>query len=191
MKSIKETKEKVIYHLKITLRGSKPTIWRRIQVASDIKLSTLHDVIQITMGWEHSHLHQFIVDGVYYGEIFKGDFDTGDTEDEKKVKLFQVMEAPKSKIFYEYDFGDSWEHEIVLEEILPATAKKVPSVCLAGERACPPEDCGGVWGYEELLRVIKNPTDPDYEDRMEWLGDDFDPEVFDINEVNEILKLIK
>lgn len=190
MKTVKATKEKFIYQLKITLKGSKPAIWRRIQVASDINLSKLHDVIQIAMGWGQSHLHQFIIGGIYFGKIFKDDFDGGDMEDETKVKLFHVMEAPKSHILYEYDFGDSWEHKIVLEKILPTREKKIPFVCLAGERACPPEDCGGIWGYEELLRLIKNPKDPDYKDRMEWLGDDFDPEIFDINDVNEVLELI-
>ncbi len=178
-----------IYQLKVTLRGSKPPIWRRIQVPSDIRLGKLHQVLQIAMGWTDSHLHQFITAEGYYGTP---DPDFGmDVRSERTVPLNRVLQAPKDKIIYEYDFGDSWEHEVLLEKVLePDPAVRYP-ICLTGKRACPPEDCGGIWGYAELLETLASPDHPEHESILEWVGEDFDPEAFDPAEVNSRLARIR
>jgi len=175
------------YQLKVTLNDAKPPIWRRILVPSDIQLGELHVAIQIAMGWENSHLHQFVSGDIYYGvqdDEFSFDMEV---EDEYEYKLNELLKSEKEIIKYEYDFGDSWEHKVVLEKILPYENDKQLPRCIKGKRACPPEDCGGIWGYEELLGVLKDPEDPEYEDTVEWLGDDFDSEAFDIDETNEML----
>lgn len=175
---------KSIYQLKVTLVGAKPPIWRRIVVPSDIRLSDLHMVLQIVMGWEDAHLHQFEAGGVTYGthdDEFGMDMEV---EDEKKCKLHQVLRTEKNAMKYEYDFGDSWGHKVVLEKIMPYEKDRQLPRCIAGKRACPPEDCGGVWGYAEMLELLKHPEDPEHEERMEWLGGEFDPEKFDLGGVN-------
>jgi Plasmid pRiA4b ORF-3-like protein len=176
-----------IYQLKITLQGSKPSIWRRVQVANPIKLSKLHAIIQEVMGWENAHLHQFIINKNFYGVTFNDDFGGIKTLDENKYYLDQLITAPKSKFSYEYDFGDSWEHVILLEKILEPENDTVYPICIKGERACPPEDCGGIWGYEDMLETLGSESD-EKEEIMEWLGADFDPEAFDIDQVNWRLK---
>jgi hypothetical protein len=181
-----------IYQLKITLRHSKPSIWRRFLAPSDMNLAKLHHVIQEVMGWEDGHLHQFKVGNVYYGVTYPDDFDGApETRDEHKARLNMLVAKPKAKFVYEYDFGDSWEHEVVLEKILPPESGIKYPVCLDGKRACPPEDCGGVWGYDGLLETIKDPNHPEHEDMLEWLGGDFDPEKFDVEAVNKALRRIK
>ena len=184
------TKEvRTIYQLKVTLERSKPPIWRRILVPSNINLGQFHIVLQIVMGWENSHLHQFIVGQTFYGmtdDEIGADFGL-DIEDETQYRLDDLLTTEKSSLLYEYDFGDGWNHKVVLEKKLPYDkAAKLPS-CIKGKRACPPEDCGGVWGYEELLEVIKQPSHPEYDSMIEWLGGEFDPEEFDIEETNKVL----
>jgi hypothetical protein len=171
-----------IYQIKISLIGAKPPIWRTILVPSDLRLDAFHDVIQTVMGWRDCHLHQFIENNVYYG--IPDDKFGMEIEDEAKFKLFHLLKKEKDTIKYEYDFGDSWEHKILLEKILPYDGKTVLPVCIKGKRACPPEDCGGIWGYEELLETISNPKHPDHEDMLEWLGGEFDPEEFDLEQIN-------
>jgi hypothetical protein len=181
--SVKQLRE--IYQIKISLIGAKPPIWRTVLVPSNITLDEFHEVIQIAIGWLDCHLHQFIAHEKSYGfldEEFEFDFEM---EDETKYKLSQLLIKEKDALIYEYDFGDSWEHQVILEKILPFDTKTLLPVCIKGKRACPPEDCGGVWGYEELLEVISNPENPDYEEMLEWVGDDFDSEEFDIDDVNE------
>ena len=173
---------KNIYQIKISLIGAKPPIWRTVLVPSNLKLAAFHDVIQVAMGWTDSHLHQFIANNVFYG-IPDDDFEL-EMEDESKYKLSQLLKKEKESIIYEYDFGDSWEHKILLEKILPFDTKMALPVCIKGKRACPPEDCGGIWGYEELLKTISDPKHPDYENMLEWLGGEFDPEEFDLEEIN-------
>jgi len=179
-----------VYQLKITLSGSKPSIWRRVQVDSHIKLSKLHDIFQEVMGWEDSHLHQFIINKVRYGEPYDDDFGMNKMQDEKKFWLDQVIIAPKSKFIYEYDFGDGWEHTVSLEKIVEPDAAAHYPFCTAGARACPPEDCGGIWGYEELLETLKTDGE-DKAELIEWLGGEFDPELFDIERLNWRLKKLK
>ena len=175
-----------IYQIKISLIGAKPPIWRTVLVPGDIGLADFHEVIQATMGWTNSHLHQLIANQVFYG-IPDDDFEL-EMEDENQYKLSQLLTKEKESLVYEYDFGDSWEHKISLEKILPSDPKIALPVCLKGKRACPPEDCGGIWGYEELLQTISNPKHPDHKEMLEWLGGEFDPEEFDLEEINEDLE---
>ncbi len=177
-----------IYQIKITLQGSKPPIWRRILISDAIKLDEFHEVIQIVMGWENYHLHQF-----RHGEIFYGvpneDFDDSGLElkDETKYKLSDLLKAEKSSVMYEYDFGDGWEHKIVLEKILPFDSTIQLPQCIKGKRACPPEDCGGIWGYESLLESLNDKKHLEHEDMLEWLGEEFDAEYFNLDEINALL----
>jgi len=186
-----QSKNAGIYQLKITLRESKPPIWRRIQVKSNITLAKLHDIFQIVMGWTDSHLHQFIIHGVEYG-VPHPDYDYDmDMEDEKHFKLGKLISAEKERFVYQYDFGDGWEHEILVEKILPIEEDLHYPICLKGNRACPPEDCGGIGGYSDFLEAIEDVKHPEHNDMLEWIGGKFDPEEFDIEKTNKKLKRIK
>jgi hypothetical protein len=174
------------YQLKITLKGAKPPIWRRLLIADSVSLPQLHRAIQIAMGWTDSHLHQFVVGGECYG-VPDPDFGDIDTLDERPVKLGQIMTSEKDSILYEYDFGDGWEHKITLEKILPFEQKAVLPRCVTGKGACPPEDVGGIWGYAEFLKAIGDPSHPEHEDYLEWVGGEFDPQRCDVDEKNALL----
>lgn len=171
-----------IFQFKITLIDSKPAIWRRIQVR-DCTFTQLHHHIQAAMGWTNSHLHQFHLGGVLIGnprhlELHPGEFRGLDSS---KVTLRQLLAGGKGnwKLRYEYDFGDGWEHQVTLEKRLdPEPGVKYPR-CVGGENACPPENCGGVWGFYEMLEAIKDPANERHEELLEWLGGDFDPSEFD------------
>lgn len=172
------------YQIKVALDDSKPPIWRRLLVSGDTRLSELHGIIQIAMGWTDSHLHQFISGGVFYGMPD----DEFDTEDETRYRLSNLLSAEKQKIKYEYDFGDSWIHTITLEKILPVDDSIGLPRCTAGKRAAPPEDCGGVWGYRDLLDILSDPEHPQYEEMLDWLGvDEFDPNHLDLKKINDEL----
>jgi hypothetical protein len=174
-----------VYELKVTLEGIRPPIWRRFRVRDDITLEELHDLLQEIMGWTNSHLHQFVVGGTYYGHR---DPELPPRQDEKKVLLRQVLEKPKDRLIYEYDFGDSWEHRVVLEQMLAHEPRARYPVVLAGKRACPPEDCGGVPGYYRLLEVLAAPRHPEHRDMVEWVGGSFDAESFDMGALNRALR---
>jgi hypothetical protein len=174
-----------VHQLKVVLRGAEPPIWRRLQVPASTTLAELHRVLQIAMGWEDYHLHQFDIGGVSYG-IDDGEGWGPAPKDERRAKLARV--APKGTRFtYEYDFGDSWEHDITVEVVLDAEDDKTYPVCVAGKRACPPEDCGGVWGYEEFLAVLADPHHDEHDRFLEWAGGEFDPEHLDLPTVNRAL----
>jgi hypothetical protein len=179
-----------IYRIKVTLRHISPPIWRRIEVAGDIKLGKLHRVLQIAMGWYDSHLHAFRVGHTTYGVPDPDAPVDMEMENERNVRLDQVT-AEGDKIIYEYDFGDGWEHELKVEWMLaPEPGVRYPRYT-EGRRACPPEDCGGPWGYERLLEVLRDPKHEEHEEMREWIGGDFDPEAFDLDEVNEALRHIR
>ena len=175
---------KRVYQIKVTLRGTKPPIWRRLQVFSDITLYRLHTILQVAMGWTDSHLHQFWASGIYYG--------TPDPElglarrNDRQVRLEEVLRKPKDRMLYEYDFGDGWEHDIVLEDVLAPHPKRRYPLVIAGKRACPPEDVGGVGGYYDFLEAIQNPKHPEHREMVEWWGGSFDPEAFDVQATNRI-----
>jgi hypothetical protein len=192
MPAAKQTTTSSIYQIKVTLRDSKPPIWRRIQVPADINLGKLHRILQVVMGWTDSHLHQFIVGDTYFGEPHPDYRDMGmDMRDEKRIKVHQIVRGEKFRFRYEYDFGDSWVHELLVEKILPPEPGVRYPICLKGKRACPPEDVGGVWGYDDFLEAISNPNHPEHDSMLEWVGDEFDPEAFDLDEVNEALRYVR
>ena len=175
-----------ILQIKITLKGSKPPVWRRIQVSSGTLLPNLHKIIQTVMGWTNSHLHQFEDGKTIYSMPTEDDWTPG--IDYSNLVIGKFLKKKGDTLVYEYDFGDGWEHILKLEEI-PDNGTEVP-VFLAGKRACPPEDCGGVWGYSNLLEILANPDHEEYESSLEWVGDDFDPDYLDIVEINELIERI-
>lgn len=169
----------VIFQLKITLCGIQPEIWRRVLAPGNIRLDMLHETIQGAMGWKDSHLHEFVVNGTTYGDPDNPPHGAFASECGTKTKLKFLDLRPGDKFIYRYDFGDDWTHEVMVEGILEAVPKETYPKCVAGERACPPEDCGGPPGYEHLLQVLGNPNDPEYEDLSAWVGGIFDAENFD------------
>ena len=178
-----------IYEIHIELLESDPSIWRRFAVRRDLTLAALHSVIQVVMGWKDSHLHAFVVGSVRYEEPGN---DLGfameqETIDERTVRLGDVAEGQGSSFLYEYDFGDGWRHQLEVRNLGEPEAGVRYPVCLGGERACPPEDCGGIGGYDDLLNAISDPRHEDHDDLREWLAADFDPEAFDLEAVNRIL----
>ena len=178
-----------IYQLKVTLRHVKPPVWRRILVRGDVTLYKLHQTLQIAMGWTDSHMHQFVVDGVFFGQP-DPDFDF-DVESERRTRLHDVVSGVKDKFSYEYDFGDGWEHEILVEDILQPEPRTRYPRCIKGKRNCPPEDIGGPWGYADFLEAIENEDHPEHEEYLEWIGGSFDPEAFDLEAVNDYLKEVR
>jgi len=180
----KSAKPAVVYQLKITLVDIKPTIWRQVQV-KDCTLAKLHDLILTCMGWDGYHLHAFEIGGEQYSEPDPDGM--MEARDERKVKLSQLVAKGYKKFSYTYDFGDNWDHTILVEKTLPSEPGVRYPRCIAGKRACPPEDCGGPWGYGEFLEAIRNPSHPEHEEMREWAGEEFDPEAFDLDAVNEEL----
>jgi hypothetical protein len=171
-----------VHCLKVVLQGTDPPVWRRILVRSNTNLADLHHILQRVMGWQDSHLHQFRVSNATYGPSDLADM-APRPKDEARARLATV--APVGgRLVYEYDFGDGWEHIIDVEKVLAANDGEVYPRCLAGERACPPEDCGGAWGYAEMLDTLDSGATPEREEMLEWLGDEFDPEHFDADVVN-------
>jgi len=188
MAASEQSLNKPIYQLKVTLRGSSPAIWRRFKVPGNISLHELHLILQVVMGWTNSHLYRFEIKGTEFGEPNPESSLYGlQIKDAKRTMLKKVAPQEKAKFIYEYDFGDSWKHEIMVEKILPTEPRICPPVCLGGKGACPPEDCGGIWGYTELLEIVRNRGHKRHAEVMEWLGEQFDPEEFDLGKVNEWL----
>jgi hypothetical protein len=179
-----------VYQVKITLDGLRPPVWRRVLV-KDCSLAKLHDLIQISMGWDDYHLHVFEIGGEQYGDREQwdqpGPWDDSEVGDERKVKLSQLVAGGIKKFRYVYDMGDNWEHTIQIEKELPAEAGVRYPRCTDGKRACPPEDCGGVWGYGGLLEALGNPRHAQHDELREWSGGEFDPEQFDPEAVNQEL----
>ena len=184
-----------IYELKITLLDSRPSIWRRIQVAN-CTLDELHECIQTAMGWANSHLHQFEIGQTRYADPSMSDdpYDDGSCKDSRVTLLADVLSQPRKglsyffgpwlkgfRLLYIYDFGDGWSHEIRLERVLQREPGISYPQCIAGARACPPEDAGGVRGYAHLLKVLANPRHAEYEELHAWAGD-FDSEQFSPDE---------
>ena len=175
-----------VYQFKLALVGIEPPIWRRIQVPDTYSFWDLHVALQDSMGWLDYHLHVFRVRGPGAGDCeqigipdddpFKGD---KPTLPGWEVPITRNFSGPGTTVPYEYDFGDGWKHELTLEAILPRQAGQKYPICVDGARACPPEDCGGVYGYENLLTVIQDPTNEEYERILEWLGGRYDPDGFD------------
>ncbi|GAB4363286.1 MAG: plasmid pRiA4b ORF-3 family protein [Calditrichia bacterium] len=183
---------KKIYQIQVALKHYRPKIWRRLLVPSDLFLADLHKIIQTAMGWTNSHLHQFIKDKRFYSKMEPEDELWRSPRiidyDKNKIRISDLLQAEKEKIIYEYDFGDGWEHDVILEKILPFDENLTYPLCVAGKRHCPPEDCGGPLGYAHMLEVLKNSKHKEYTMFRDWLRDDFDPDYFNIEEVNKFLR---
>ncbi|MFE5595104.1 plasmid pRiA4b ORF-3 family protein [Streptomyces sp. NPDC056549] len=176
-----------VHTVKVTLHGSEPPIWRRLQVSSPTTLQQLHHLIQAAFGWEDDHMWSFEAGRERYGVA---DRDLGIRSAASK-RLGDVAPIIGSRLGYTYDFGDNWEHDILVEAVETAEPGTAYPLCLTGRRACPPEDCGGVWGYDYLIEILADPHHDEHEERLEWLGldtaDQFDPAAFDLTEVNKAL----
>lgn len=206
-------KARSAYQLKVTVKGVRPPVWRRIVVPGRFDLEELHWAIQIAMGWTNSHLHQFVFKvppepirptdvarwmsgaadalrmAAIRGERVFSDpsFELEDVEDEARVRLDELGLSERDKFLYEYDFGDDWDHDVLVEKITPFERGATYPRCLAGRRRCPPEDCGGPWGYAEMLAALADVAHERHREFVEWIGADFDPEGFDLEAVNEAL----
>jgi Plasmid pRiA4b ORF-3-like protein len=178
-----------IYQLKVTLLGPRPPIWRQLLVPADLTLAQLHDVLQVAMGWQECHMHEFSAGGRYFGRPDPEDRFMGmpPVEDERRVRLSSLLRKIGAKVIYTYDLGDSWEHSIVLQKCLPAVPTLTYPICTGGKLASPPEDCGGIGGFYDLLDALKDPTHEQHEELQDWVGGDYDPEAFSIDPVNRML----
>ncbi|MHC5537135.1 plasmid pRiA4b ORF-3 family protein [Singulisphaera rosea] len=173
-----------VYQLKVKLKHIRPPIWRRLLVP-DCSLAKLHEIIQIAMGWESHHLYDFEVGGSHYSD--SSDMFDSDRKDARRAKLGRFAPEGKVKIHYTYDFGDNWQHDVLVEKVVPPEEGMTYPVCIGGKRACPPEDVGGPWGYMEFAEAIRDPEHERHEEYLEW-EDEFDPEAFSIEEVNVELR---
>lgn len=185
-KNVGTIKDRGIYQLKVTLPGISPPIWRRVQIAGDYSLAQLHRVLQVVMGWENYHLYMFRIGSKKYGPPDPDGIDDLGMVDAKRKRFAEVAPSVGATFTYVYDYGDDWEHELLLEAILmPEPAVTYPR-CLAGERRCPPEDVGGIGGYADYLEAMFDPSHEDHEEKMMWRGP-FDAETFSLEQVNRDL----
>ncbi|HXE63961.1 MAG TPA: plasmid pRiA4b ORF-3 family protein [Bryobacteraceae bacterium] len=178
-----------IYQIKVTLIGTNPPVWRRLLVRAELTLEQLHRVLQAAMGWEDCHLHEFHIGKQRFGkpDPMERAFGGPRTASERTALLSTLLGRVRAKAVYTYDFGDSWDHEIVVEKFLTSEPGRDYPVCLAGERRGPPEDCGGLPGFYNLLDAMSDPGHEQHEELIEWLGYRFDPEAFSVDEVNRRL----
>ena len=180
-----------LYQFKVTLKDFHPPIWRRFQVKS-CTLDKLHERIQTAMGWTNSHLNHFKIGEQYYGDplLMEEDFEEMGYEDSTTTKLDDILPRTGKpfRFEYEYDFGDSWHHEVLFEGCLRATPGTRYPVCIEGERACPPEDVGGTGGYARFLETIRDPDDEEYHDTLRWAGGSFDPAAFDADSATKRMR---
>lgn len=175
-----------VYTLTVTLRDVQPAVWRQVVVTSETPLPKLAQMLERVMGWESYHLHMFDVGGLLFGPQ-DDEFDSDHVIDERKITVKQVLPDVGARLRFDYDFGDGWEHDVVVDAIeSPQDGKRYP-ICLGGERACPPEDCGGVPGYEQVLAALADPSSDEHEHYAEWAGD-FDPGRFDLVAANRRLR---
>jgi hypothetical protein len=177
-----------VYQFKITLKRIKPPIWRRIQVPETYTFWDLHVAVQDAMGWTDTHLHHFEILNPTKGLKEEIGIPDEDFIDERILagwerKIADYFPSENNKADYIYDYGDNWEHMVKLEKILPREKGITYPVCVGGARACPPDDCGGTWGYEEFLEAIMDSNHERHEELLYWVGGDFDPEGFDIKDV--------
>lgn len=181
------TRSRTVHKVKVALRDARPPVWRRLEVPSGITLRELHDVIQAAFGWEDYHMWAFDSGPDRYGVA---DRELGIRSAASK-RLDQVASRTGGRLSYTYDFGDDWEHDILIEDVTDPEPGTAYPRCLTGRRACPPEDCGGMWGYGYLIEILADPHHEEHEDRLEWLGlnsaDQFDPAAFDAAQVNSAL----
>ena len=179
--------------LKIELRDVKPLVWRRLLVPETVTLAKLHLILQRAMGWTNSHLHEYEIARERYGVPDDEDDWPGakPLTDERRVRLKPLIEGGLRRFTYQYDFGDSWEHVIKVEDLIAPKSGMPPIVCLAGANACPPEDVGGCSGYAEFLEVLADPAHEEHAHMLSWAGGAFNPTAFDLAEINTNLAVFK
>lgn len=188
--SLEKTLVSPVYQLKISLVDSKPLIWRRVLVRGTIPLNRLHKVFQVVMGWADSHLHQFEIAGKRYGQK---DLDEEDMQlrDERRKRLSAFGLQEGDVFIYRYDFGDDWEHEVLVENRLTSEAELKNPVCLGGMNACPPDDSGGVHSYRGMLKALAQPEHESHEDVKQWIGGEWDATKFEAGSVTVRLRRIR
>ena len=183
--------EQTIYQIEVRLVGIEPKIWRRLQVPGEFSLAQLHQVLQIAVGWENSHLHRFTIGRRTFEQPAPAEYESECVaEDESQFRLREVLTHEGARAMYLYDFGDQWEHVMVVEMALQAEPGIRYPHCLEGERRCPPEDCGGVPGYLDLLEAIAHPRRRHSRELLVWAGGDFNPEEFSVSRVNRTLRQV-
>jgi hypothetical protein len=172
-----------IIQLKVTLRGVRPPVWRRLLMPGTMTLGQLHTAIQGAMGWRDGHLHVFDIGGEAFGDRRSVD----GIADEQRPTLNGLLKSSVVRFSYTYDFGDNWEHTVAFEKSAPAVEGQSYPACVGGKRNCPPEDCGGAWGYEQLLADLADPNSLEHANQIEWIGEDFDPNEFSQERANTVL----
>ena len=177
-----------IYRVHVSLRETDPPIWRLLELPSRTTLKQLHRMLQIAMGWEDSHLHEYIVNGQRYGTPDTLYDEPGDVVAETGVRLERLLPEPGTTMLYLYDSGDYWEHAIRLEAAFMADSSATYPRLVGGARSCPPEDCGGVRGYAGLLEILVDPEHEDFEQMRTWVGPRFNAEVFSLAAINQRLQ---
>jgi hypothetical protein len=183
---------KRVYQLLVELDEVEPRVWRRLWVPDTLTLAKLDRVIQAAMGWTNSHLHEFEVEGKRYGIADAEGFDETPTLDDRRHKVGAVLGSTVSRFHYTYDFGDNWRHTVAVEDrLLPDESFNTWPVCIAGQNACPPEDVGGVGGYEDFLEAISDPSHDEHAAMWRWSGGPFDPAGFDVNATNAALRRLR
>lgn len=179
-----------ILQLKVTLRDVEPEVWRRMLVPADLHLGKLHPVINEAMGWTNSHLHMFRLRDRKFGDTRAPDAGELNIEDERKARLDALVGAGQ-KLTYDYDFGDGWRHEVLVEKVVDRDERLSYPLCIGGARACPPADCGGPPGYENLVAAQADAKHPEHDEVLTWVGGHLDPEGFDVNRTNTALRELK
>lgn len=178
------------YQLRIQLHDVEPVVWRSLRVPTTITLAKLHRIFQIVLGWSDSHLHEFRIGTMRYG-MPDPDFPEQGVIADKRAVLREVLKPSISRFSYLYDFGDGWEHDVLIEETGTLGPDERPLLCLAGANACPPDDVGGPYGYAEFLEAIGNPKHKEHRRYLQWCGGAFDPKGFDLQSVNRELARFK
>ncbi|MGC8645570.1 MAG: plasmid pRiA4b ORF-3 family protein [Thermoplasmata archaeon] len=173
--------------LRISIRGISPPIWRKLLVSPETALHNLHLMIQAAFGWYNYHLYEFSHQGLNFSRPDDWDEPASEDMDSTKITLGDLNLQRGTKFLYTYDFGDNWEHIILVQDILDYDPQMSVPACIGGKRNAPPEDCGGVWGYYNVLRIAEDPNDPEHNETVEWLGE-YDPESFDIDSANRAVR---
>jgi Plasmid pRiA4b ORF-3-like protein len=186
----RHSRGKTAIQLHISLKEHTPTIWRRLVVPGEVKLSKLHSMLQVAMGWEDYHLHLFRIGDISYGVADEFEDDEFDDIDEDSVLFSDVVQVPM-QFSYQYDFGDNWQHEVIIETIESVPLVLKFAACIDGQRACPPEDCGGTGGFEDFLGAVTDPTHKDHVNYVQWVGGPFDPEAFSVAATNAALQRVR
>ena len=177
-----------MFELSITLADVEPSVSRRLLVPGSIRRGKLHDILQVSIGWTYSHLHSFEIGAERYGPQYD-EYPEGEI-DEAAVSVLRAIGVHET-LLYEYDFGDSWDHYVVVERVAQLSQGLTHAVCLEGQNACPPEDCGGSGGYIHLLAALADATHPEHRELLEWVGGPFDPAHFDVAAVNVALQRLR